>query len=163
MREYVMIFVSVTLACGIVQMLVPEGRGGFKKYVGLVCGLCVLCTAIAPISSLLEDVWSLGETLFGITSSVTQDKDNYEKIYGESLIEAGGANMSSGLKTLISRDLGIDASYFDVSVRLREGEDSYLPDKATVILYGKAILCDPHEIIEYVNDLLSCECEVIYE
>ena len=164
MREYVITFVCVALACGLIQMLVPQGDGGgIKKYMSLVCGLCVLCVTISPISRIVSDMSSLGEELFDGISTPYPDKDDYSQIYDDSLIEAGEVNMSSGLKALISRDLGVDESDIDVSVKLREGEDKYLPEKVTVFLYGKAVLCDPHKVIEYVNALLGCECQVIYQ
>lgn len=145
-------------------MLVPEGSGaGSKKYMSLVCGLCVLCVTIAPLSELVADVSSIGDGLLDGIESPLPDGEDYSQIYGDSLIGAGEVNMSSGLKALLSRDLGIDETDIDVSVKLREGEDKYLPDKVTVFLYGKAVLCDPHEIIEYVNGLLGCECQVIYQ
>ncbi len=163
MREYLILLIATALVCGIVQMIAPESSdAGLHKHIGLVCGLCVLCVSIAPFSSFIEKISSKDGGYFGELVGEGNLPD-YEQMYEDNLIFQSEANMSAGLKTLLVRDLGLDGDSFEVTVTLVAGEREYLADKVVVYLYGKAVLYDPHAITDYVNGLLGCECDIIYQ
>lgn len=143
-------------------MLSPE-KEGLSKHIALLCSLMVLSVAISPIASLISRLDGIEGDFFDIFLGGEKiSKEDYQEIYRETLIIGGEENMSVSLKSMLSRDLEIDIDDFDVSVKLYEGDKEYLPREVTVTLYSGGILVNPHNISDYVNRLLGCECEIIY-
>ena len=160
MKEYVITLIVTVIICSLASMLAPE-ENGMLSYVKLAAGLCVLCVAISPLTSFAEEVLE-----FDVGGSFIDGEDESERlngIYEGSLLGAGEASASEGLRTLICREFGLDSDEIEVSVTLSGEGDEYKPRRATVVLSsGKAIFADPHEICEYVTALLGCSCEIIY-
>ena len=163
MREYVIVLIGSVLVCSLAVMLSPEGEKGMAQYVKLAAGLCVLCVLISPLTSFVSSISELIEqnrSFDGIDNSL----DNFEKIYNESLLDASGEEIANALESMLCREFGFKNDEIDVYVELCEGEDGYLPECVTVALWQSAntLFADPHDIIEYVNGLLDCRCEIIY-
>ena len=166
MKGYVMMLIGTVLICSVALMIIPEGKIG--KYVRLAGALCVLCVSISPLSSFIEalsgiDGNSLPDIIFG--EGVLGDGEGElspSDVYEENLMSASSENISLALRSMICREIKVDAENIEVYVELIEGEEEYLPQKVSVVLYGSAVLTDPHLIEEYIDTLLGCECEIIY-
>lgn len=162
MSGYITTLIGTVIICTLAAMLTPE-ENGMLGYVKLAAGLCVLCVAIAPVTSFVEAVQefpSAGEFFEdGIVS-----ENNFEQIYEESLLGASQESMSEGLREMICREFKLSSDEIEVFVKLKETESgSCTIESATVMLAGgKAILTDPHKVIDYVTELLDCRCEIIY-
>ncbi len=164
MEGYIITVIGMVLICSFALMLCPDGEGGgLRKYMGLLSSLCVLCVLISPVMAVSDALFNTDGGLFDGIFGDENAQERYEEIFEENLIEEGSANMSTGLKNMICRDLAIDSALFDVKVELVADTDKYIADKVTVVLYKGAVLVDPHRVIKYVNGLLDCECEIIYE
>lgn len=161
MNGYVTTLIGTVIICSLAAMLTPE-ENGMLGYVKLAAGLCVLCVAIAPLTSFIGAVmnFELGDGFFGDGSG---DENNFGQIYEESLLGAGQSSASEGLRVMICREFGLSADDIQVNVKLNDEGEEYLPESVTVVLVGgKAILTDPHDVINYVTELLGCRCEIIY-
>ena len=130
-------------------------------YVKLAAGLCVLCVAIAPITSFVRNATEL-PFVEGFVDG-EYDSDKYSDIYEGSLVGVSEESVSSGLRSMICREFGIESDEIAVRVSLFDAGEEYKPRSVTVALIsGKALFTDPHELIEYVTATLGCNCEIIY-
>ena len=161
MNGYITTLIGTVAICSLAAMLAPE-ESGMLGYVKLAAGLCVLCVAISPLSSFIGALADL-EAGGGFLDGGSNAENNFGQIYEENLLGAGEASASSGLRTMLCREFGLDAEEIEVSVELCVADEEYIAESVTVIfLGGKAIFTDPHEVIDYVGDLLDCRCEIIY-
>ena len=81
MREYLTSLLSVSLLGGLLTMLSPEGD--LKKYVRLLCSLCLLCAMVSPLfSTFAEGELSLDHLWERMEPSESLD---YDEIYHQSL------------------------------------------------------------------------------
>lgn len=164
MKEYALTLIGAVLVCSLVSMIAPEGKLG--KYVMLAGALCILCVAVSPIYSFVSeisgaDAIDLVDYIFGEYDS-DEENEVFLDVYEENLLEVGAKNMSGALEIMLCRDMKLDAEHIDVYVELVEGEDKFLVNGVSVVLYDSAIFCDPEELCEYIDTLLGCECEIIY-
>lgn len=166
MKEYVLTLIGAALICSLTSMIAPEGKLG--KYIAFAGSLCILCVSISPIYSFISWISGadagardLAEYIFGEYDRA-EDNEEFLDVYEENLMDMGAVNMSQGLKSMLCRDMGIDAEHIEVYVELIETEKKFIPKKVSVVLYKSAVFYDPREISEYVNSLLGCACEIIY-
>ena len=158
MQGYVITLIGTVIICSLATMLAPE-ENGMLGYVKLAAGLCVLCVAIAPLSSFAREMFDF-RLDGGFVADGEGDKNKWSEIYEGSLISASEESISEGLSAMICREFGLSGEEIDVSVKL-SGEGK--AQRATVTLAsGKAIFADPHRLIDYVTELLGCGCEIIY-
>ena len=161
MSGYITTLIGTVIICSLVSMLTPEDKG-MVGYVKLAAGLCVLCVAISPITSFIGALmdFELGEGLF---SDASNGKNDFGEIYEQGLLGASEQSASEGLEGMICREFGLESDEIEVSVKLLAAEKEYVAESVTVVFVGgKAIFTDPHDIIDYVSELLGCRCEIIY-
>ena len=160
MKEYITTLIGSVIICSLAAMLSPEDEKGMLGYVRLAAGLCVLCVAIAPISSFLSsvldfDVWD------SFKSDVAGELE-YNGVYEQSLLDASEASISDGLQAMLCRDFKLENDDIEVSVELYKENEECKVESVTVIFFGGAFFTDPHEVISYIDELLGCRCEIIY-
>ena len=161
MNDYIITLIGTVLVCSLAAMLAPE-ESGMLGYVKLAAGLCVLCVAIAPLTSFIREATelSIGEGFLDIESG---ENGKFGEIYEGSILGASEESASLGLRAMICRDFGLDSDEVEVRVHLSDTGKEYKAQSVTVALVGgKAIFTDPHEIIAYVTETLGCNCEIIY-
>ena len=161
MNGYITTLIGTVIICSLAAMLTPE-ENGMVGYVKLAAGLCVLCVAISPITSFVEAIDD-----FSIENGIVEGDDveiNFEEIYNQSIVGASEESISQGLRDMICREFELDSDEIEVAVKLKDdGHGEYKTERATVVFAGgKAILTNPHEVIDYVTGLLGCSCEIIY-
>ena len=86
----------------------------------------------------------------------------FEEIFEENLARESVCEIEKRLSALLCEKL--DAREDEISVSLEYGEDG---ERLTllgvrVFLSGSAIFKDPRDAKEYVEEILSCECEVFW-
>lgn len=163
MKEYVIVLIGSVLVCSFAVMLAPENEKGVVQYVKFAAGLCVLCVLISPLTSFISSLSVLIDQNRFFDSDGSE-LEGFDKIYNESLLDASGEEISKGVENMLCREFGLKNDKIDIYVELCEGEDGYLPENVTVILWqsSETLFVDPHKIIEYINELLDCRCEIIY-
>ena len=160
MSGYVITLIGTVIICSLAAMLAPE-ENGMLGYVKLAAGLCILCVAISPITSFVETVDGLFES-DGFLSDIW-GAEELDGIYENGLIGVSEASVSEGLRDMICREFELKADEIEVSVKLSEKDGECVAEGVTVILVsGRAIITDPHEVIAYVERVLECRCEIIY-
>ena len=160
MSGYVITLIGTVIICSLASMLAPEGNG-MLGYVKLAAGLCILCVAISPITSFVETVDGFFEG-DGFFSDIL-GAEELDGIYENGLLGVSEASVSEGLRDMICREFELKADEIEVSVKLSEKDGECVAEGVTVILVsGRAIITDPHEVIAYVERVLECRCEIIY-
>ncbi len=160
MKEYLLALVGASLALGLISILTPQGSSGHIK---LLSSLMLILLLISPVKGVLDTVmeWSHGDlTLPGLeedgggdpsenlTATVTEaSKDYFVRLLTERLQAA--FDMKSGT-------VRCTVTWETVGEEIR-------PKLVTVILSGASIWRDPHEIVDYVTELLHCECATAIE
>ena len=163
MREYIIRLIVTVLICSLATMLAPEDEKGMSSYVKLAASLCILCVVISPLISFITKISNIGsETPFFESGEANEER--FKEIYDKSLQGASAYNVSEALKAMICREFGFQSDKIDVYVELCEEGEICLPKSVSVVLWrGEGtLMTDPHKVIDYVNEILGCRCEIIY-
>ena len=159
MKEYLMTLISVALLSGTVGMLSPEGE--MKRYVRLLCSLCLLCAMVGPALSLLGDSDFSMDGLLSDREEI--DRLDYDEIYHNSLILGGEKQAADTICAALLQRFELSEGAMEVSVRSPLKNDTDSPVSVTVLLRDEAIFVDPKEILSYVRELGDFQCTIVYE
>ena len=158
MKEYLTSLLYVCIAAAVARAVALEGA--LKKYVEIICSVCVIAAVVSPAVFALVDEGGF-ESIFG--GGEQWQTESYEEIFKEYL-QSGSIGVS---EQLLSEEL---CNYFkadagDIEVRLTCNSDGNTVDVvgAVAVLRGEAIATDPQRIKDYVAQRLGVECEIIYE
>ncbi len=150
---------GVMLLSGIVSMISMEGD--LKKYVRLLCGLCLLCALITPLFEWStrgdfqpEELWH---------EAVEGETEDYEKIWQEALLRGSEQEVQRELQGRLSAAMDLEEDSFSVSAQIVSKNNIFVLESVTVTLGHEAIFADPKRIISYVEELGDCRCIVVYE
>ena len=158
MREYLSILISVALLGGVIGMLSPEGE--LKKYLRLLCSLCLLCAMVVPFFSALRE----GElSLDGLFESEESESVDYDEIYNQSLLNGNRENAENIIQSRIAQAFDLSYDSFEVRAMLSLKNNKYVLEEIALILHPEAIFADPKKLTEFVNESYDCPCVVIYE
>ena len=156
MAQYLILIIGGCIIACSVCAISPKGA---KRYIRLICSLCLLCVIAAPLSSIdAEDIFAD----IGIYSESVESGGIYDEIYANTIRAVNEERISSALKDMLVKDLSLDAQELCVSAVTVEEGGIISVSGVSVGLSGKNILIDPSEIILYVEEMLGCECEIIY-
>lgn len=163
MKDYIITLIGVSIVCGIVYILAPNGSGdGIKKHVKLVSSLCVLCIMIAPIGSFIEKLKSSEFNVLGEYTRSDESENEYDKIYNDMISVYSAEQISQKSEEVLQERFSLKEEDIKVMIYFSEEESEIYISKAAVILYTGAVGKDPREISDCVRELLKCECEIIY-
>ena len=158
MREYLMTLIAVSLFSGIVGMISPEGD--LKKYVRLLCTLCLLCAMIGPVLTLFADSAFSAEDWL---EEVEKEEINYEEIYNNALISGEEAQAAETIQNSILQTFSLPSGSLEVSVKSKSKNDTDSPLDVTVILRDEAIFADPKKILAHIEKMGDGRCVIVYE
>lgn len=151
----------ITVAiCSLSLILTPEGDRGIGGYTRLVASLCVLSVAISPVASFVESLYEL--EIDGFFLSESANRETFEEIYFDSLLDANEKDISGRIEELICGNFNIREGDISVFAELYLNGEECEVRCVSVLLSSGAIAKNPHEIKEYVENLLACECEIVY-
>lgn len=163
MKNYIITLIVVSAFSGIVHILAPESSGDqLRKQIKLVTSLCVLCIAIVPLTGLLRE---LDGANFDFLSKYTDREElegRYEDIFKDNLGAYTAQSVANGSEKLLGERFGLDGGDISVRVSVSELEGELFVDRVIVVLHRGALMTDPREIADYIENLLDCECEIIY-
>ena len=160
MKTYFLSVLVVALIGGICEELLPEGSA--RQNLRLAAGLCVLAVLILPAKDALTGLSDLAARidLSGLIAPETEAGEDYESIFSDAMQSHSAREAGDRLAALVGAQFGIDAGDCRAEVELSaDGSAS----RVLITLSGRGILKDPHAIIQYVNGLLSCPCDVAVE
>lgn len=162
MREYLITLLCIGSICGLAEMLAPSGKnGGLAKHLKLVCALSVLCVVAAPIGAFLGELKQGKVDIFGdLDLDVTEQE--YKETFIGYLEEYNADTISLALKDRICVEFDIKKEDIDVRTQLITEDEKCTIENITVALGVGAISKDPYAIAEFVENVVGCDCVIIY-
>ena len=157
MQEYMMTLVVSSLVMGVVGALCPNGH---KKYLRLLCGLCMIALLVSPIPSYLESAEIFSESAWGDDE---EGESSYEEIYHNTILTSHIKQAEESMESMIAQEFSLRSEEISISILYENIDEKCLLKKAIVSLSGSAILQEPREMIEYVEARLNCPCEIVYD
>ena len=160
MQEYLLKIIGISCVISAVCMITPQNG---RKYTKLVCTLSLLCVILSPLSD--NSLWDLSDKLsVGMLDGEQGENAEsiYEEIYNNTISRANEEKICVALKELMARDIGLSLEDFDVEVVTATDKGYIEVAQARVILRGSAVSHNPYEIIAYLEDMLECECSIVY-
>ncbi len=155
MREYI---ITLFLVCCVAAIIRAVGKdSATKKYIELVCALCVISALVLPIFGANIDDFDIG-AIFDETENKGQ---NYDEIYKNYLLQEGKSSAENAIASDVCKQLGVSAG--GVSIRLTLNEDGTEIVAATAIVSGEAVNTDPSLIKQYISQALGTDCEIGYK
>jgi hypothetical protein len=160
MKAYFVGIIVVAFFGGVVVSVLPTGAT--QKYLRLLCGLCISASIIVPIFSFLAS-GEFGPEQINILGSEDLTLDsNYDEIYNRSIGVAQEKNLEKILKNEIIQRFGAKFGDFDLDISIEEKSDEFYISSSRIEIHASGIMLDPNEMKKYVEDRLSCSCEVVY-
>ena len=158
MLNYILSVVGVALCVGILEELLPSSYGS-KAYVRLLTGLCLLAVMIAPLGRFLGAIPDALSELENLDMG-EEDGGKYEEILKNSVSDTVRESLRAVVLEDLSETFGVNAQKTEVGISFADGEE-LRPARMVITLRGADILKNPHEIEDYFERLLSCECVVV--
>lgn len=160
MKEYFAVAVTVIFIGGTVVSLAPEGTG--QRYLRLLASLAITGCIVMPLFSFFNG-WQLDESgISDLLSVGDQNKQNYEEIYNNAIIEAGVKNAETKLKSEIIQELNGDIEDIELRIIADQKSGEIYIERAEIIIRPTGVALDPHFMKNYVSERLGCECVIIY-
>lgn len=160
MKQYLINILTLSLACGLLDMLTPAGeREGLRRGVRLLAGLCLLCVMIRPLTELSDAVEGidLGSWARGLEREAETE---YERLMEEKLTAVSQAQLREELLTMLSEQFDIGREDCTLTVEFDDAAQTLTVRRVWIALHGKAVLRDPRAIETAVEGVLGCECTV---
>ena len=160
MTEYILTLIGISTLISVIGMIAPQKS---KKYTRLICALCLLCVILRPLPSILDaDIFSALDIENIESGDGDSSKEFYAEIYNNTIRNASEEKIADALKDMMVKDLGLPLGEFDVSVKIDDSSGNIVVKQTTVMLRSGAMARDPHAIVSYLEEMLSCSCEIIY-
>lgn len=163
MRAYLMGLFALALCCATVEILSPAGEsGGIARHIKLMSGLCLLCVLAVPVTALITDGDSLPERLRQWSEEWLargEDADDeLAKRWGEECQRLDLAVAAETVAEMLEERFSLASSDCRAELELdTEGNIRQI----RVVLTGKAIWVNTHEMQDYMESTFGCE-SVIY-
>ena len=158
MQTAVLGFLGVGVAAVLADLLVPADEGrGTKRALHTLLALAVLLLLLQPFLGFLRgDHGELPEWVLEEESEAELTAE-YEAILQQAVSRGSETELKTGLRQLLQAEYGIAPEDVAISVQLR-GDGTLA--RIELILSGKALLTDPHQLAAAIADKLQCEVEV---
>ena len=157
MKAYLISLLAAAFLAAAIGILTPEGAGGIGKHVRLLSSLVLLCVVAVP----LPRAWvHLREIVSNMTEngSLAEQQDFNVRSH-DALDNASRAYFAATLTTRLAEKFSLRQDEINCAVLWEEQNGETHPARVTLILTGSARWHDPHELENYVTDLLGCPCD----
>ena len=161
MEGYIVNLVCVSVFCGIVCFLAPSD-GNIKNHIKLITSIAVLCVALFPLGDFLFRLKNIDLSALEDMGKESLEAD-YEAMFCDAIKEYSEESVASACKNLLKDKFDLNDDDIDIIISSSVENDKINVDKATVIVYFSAITEDPDPLLETVEKMLNCECQIIYK
>ena len=157
MKEYIGILFGVCMLAALVRVVAPEGV--MKKYIEMVCALCVISAIILPLTQLLSDIQSIDISI----ENGEAEMSNYDEIYNSYLAKGSLGDAEKILEREIADAFIKGSGEVDIDIRANVQGDNVQVSGINVTLIGSAVTADPEQVRQYVLGRTGVECEILYD
>ena len=163
MREYILSLCLISVFCGIIHILSPSGEGGgLKNNVRFVSALAVLCVAVFPIGDFLTELKesdiSISDGDFGAVDAAV-----YDEKFCDAMLEYSNESVAQICEEMLIEKFDIEEK--DVSVVLFScvENNNIKIERADLEIHVSGITEPPEPMRDAIEELLGCECRIIYK
>ena len=157
MRGEILALFGVVLAAVLAEYLIPgEQGGGARQALHFLTALVVLILLLRPFLGTLGEARAFfdGEIFVQTEQTDTQD---FDRIFQAAVADRSAADLEEGLASLLWEEYSIAPECCEIRVSLgNEGE----LESIWVFLSGAALLQDPSEVEQDLEQRFSCAVEV---
>ena len=151
------ILFAVCVIAAIVRLLAPQGV--MKKYIEIICALCVICAMTQPIGQIIYEIQNINISV----PDADFDTSSYDEIYNNSLVSGSASDAEQILEQEIRDAFLMGSGDIDVKLHIQVTDNSAQVVGVDVILIGGAVLVDPEQVRQYLLDRTGIECQIIYD
>lgn len=163
MQQYLMGLFTLALCCAVVELLAPAGEGGgIARHIKLMSALCLLCTLISPLISLLQNGGELAriwEDWFKGWTDTDENTEQWEDRWQEESEQLDITYAEQVVAEMICTKFGLEAE----NVQVELISDGTTVREARVALTGKAIWVDTHRMEAYIKDTFGWQGTIYME
>ena len=150
MKEYLIAMIGVCAVCFVVRELQIFGD---NKYVGFVCGLCVVAVSVSPLLELSG--WLRSLDIDSAFENVVEQEE-YSSYFDSYITESYIAEVETEIKSYILEKYNLKED--NVRVNIYVGENRRL---IYISLTGKGIFANTNKMKEELLERYSSEVEIV--
>lgn len=151
MKEYLISMIGVCAVCFIVKEL---GVFGDNKYVGFVCGLCVVAVTVNPLFKLSE--WIEGFDMDEVLEDSEEKHEEYSSYFDSFIIESYISEAEDEIEKYVCDGYGLTAE--NVMAHIYFSEDEYF---IYITLTGKGVFANTNKMKSELCGRYNCEVEIV--
>ena len=156
MKGYFFSVILTAVLGGVATELLPD-TSGMRPYIRAVTGFLVLAVLVLPMKEVLLGLGSFFETVeLEQVFPGEAEEEAYESIFEDALSRFSGEEAEKSVSALLERTFALKEGTCSVRLTVENGEIR----RVLVMLSGRSALTDPRLIEAYVNEHLSCPCDV---
>lgn len=151
MREYLISMIGVCAVCFIVKEL---GVIGDNKYVGFVCGLCVVAVTVSPLLRLTEWIYSFDMDV--LLEDSEEKYEEYSSYFDSFITESYISEAEDEIEKYICNGYGLLRE--NVDARIYFSEDEYF---IYISLTGKGVFANTNKMKAELLEKYGCGVEIV--
>lgn len=160
-RGYLWSLTLVCIASAVVRA--SAGNNASKKYIDILCSLCVICAIVIPVAQEFSSIDADGISDFLEEDPFEYGQEDYGEIYNSYLREESIRSAEEALENGLLDTLGLSEG--DVRIKLitdTSGEALSVCEVIATLGHG-AYNTDPVLIKDYLEEQTKAKCRIIYE
>ena len=155
MNTYFLSLLGAALIAALIGLFAPDGTSAsLGKTLRLLTILVLFCVIAAPLPELIAN-W---KALSFLSPEAAEQTYDFELRSKTSLDAASRAYFVRALTSHLEEKFGIAQGEIACAVTWEETDGEAKPASVTLILSGSAKWKNPHEMENYVSELLGCPC-----
>ncbi len=158
MGEYISALFGVCIVSGVICVMAPEGQS--KRYLDIICSLCVICAVGVPLANSIFQIKNIGYFFDGIEYETST---NYDEIYNQYLTNGYLEEAEQLMAEQLTKRYSLPQNSIDIRLDSAVNGDSVEVIGATAIIGAAAVAVPPDEIKTHIKQSLGVECVIIYE
>ena len=160
MRELLIKLMSVSLLCGMIEMLTPAGeREGLRRGVRLLTGLFLLSVMLTPLARADPRAW-LREWGEWARAAEREAEQELEARMTEKLTAGTLAQLQEEIYDLLERRMAVAREDCTVMMETAQGAEGIELVHIRISLRSKAVMKDPRQIESLIEETVGCACTV---
>ena len=160
MQAYLISLFIASLVGALIGILSPEG--GMAKHVRLVTALVLICILISPLGDVIGALQDFASGSLDFPSTENNTDDYLEQL-GNATDEASKSYFAQMLTETLEEQFSMPTGTVRCQIAWIKTGDILSPSRVTVVMSGASIWKNPHEIKDFVEELLGCECVTAIE
>ena len=154
-KEFILSLMIVSASAAAISMLAPDNSGS-SKYVQFLCSIAVTALLLSPMRDIIGLLPEMLEGEVEIDSSIGTEA---ESVYAEYVIEETCRRLEEEISNEIENRLNREVNSVSIECDATDIENVIIEKVTVEYVSANAFVCS--DTVNYVEELLDCECEVV--